>query len=129
MQKGFLLLETVMVGFFLLTASLVCFSFGMLDRQRAESDASHAAVYLAKEQVARIVSDAEHYRGYTGEIPWLGGGKPDIKNLNGRSYEVQTTMKNADEGHKLREVTVYVRWESAGQRREEKFRKLVDCGG
>ena len=129
MQKGFLLIETVIVGLLLVTASLVCVSYGMLNRQREESEASHAAVYLAREQIARISSDAGHYRGYTGDIAWLGEGQPDIKNLNGRAYEVYTTMKSADEGVSLREVTVYVRWNSAGRTREEKFRKLVDCGG
>ena len=129
MQKGFLLIETVVIGLLLVTASLVCVSYGMLNRQREESEASHAAVYLAREQIARISSDAEHYRGYTGDISWLGTAGPDIKNLNGRVYEVYTAMKPADEGNSLREVTVRVRWSCAGRIREEKFRKLVNCGG
>ena len=69
MEKGFLLLETAVTGFLLVTASLLCFSYGMLNRQRAESEASHAAVYLAREQMARIEANAAFYRGYTGDIP------------------------------------------------------------
>ena len=129
MEKGFLLLETAVTGFLLVTASLLCFSYGMLNRQRAESEASHAAVYLAREQMARIEANAVFYRGYTGDIPWLGDSGPDIKNLNGREYEVETTMRGAEEGAGLREVTVCVSWNGAGDKREEKFRKLVDCGG
>lgn len=129
MQKGFLLLETAVVSFLVVTAALICTSYAVLNRQREVSEAQYTAVFLAQEQLARIEADAAHYKNYSGEITWLGSGNGvSIGMLNGRSYQVRTDMGASAAGPGIREVIVHVTWENGERQQEQIYRKLVDCG-
>ncbi len=123
-EKGFALVETVILGAILTVASLICLSFAVLNEQHRRNEAEVTAVFLAQEQMALAEAKPAAYLRSATSLPWLGdGANPVVRNHV--AFEIATEIAGAEGSAFLRDIRVAVRWPERGTVREKRFHRLV----
>lgn len=107
-ERGFWLVEAVVVCFVLTTLAASLFIYPMLNRERVDYGLRITAAYLAREQIAHIEMNPAWY---SGDVGWLGAGDEPIT-LNGHVFKVSTVVSEAGD-NSLCEVSVTVTWTAA----------------
>ena len=123
-EKGFALVEAVVLGAILSVASLICLSFAVLNEQRMQSEAEVTATFLAQEQMALAEAKPAAYLRSASSLPWLGDdSSPVVRNRV--AFEIETQVAGYEGNAFLRDIQVTVRWPVKDRMRERHFHKLV----
>ena len=123
-EKGFFLLETIVLGTILIAAASVTYLFSAASRQQLHNEAAIAAAFLGQEQIARIEGKSKNELNTLGSVGWLGEGTNPVA-LNGYEFDVKTEIKPY-EGTGIRYVAVTLSWTENGKKVSQTYRKLVD---
>lgn len=124
-QKGYFLLETIILGAILTAAVSVTLVFSMARRQCLHNEAAVAAAFLGQEQIAFIEAEPKAVIASAASFDWLGNGSEPIE-LNGCRYMVSTRLEAAEDV-RFRLVTVTLSWEENNKTVTHTCRKLVYC--
>lgn len=124
-QKGFFLLETVILGAVLTAAVSVTLVFSMARRQCLHNEAAVTAAFLGQEQIALIEAEPKAVIAAATSFDWLGKGTEPIE-MNGSKYMVETRLEPAEDV-RFRLVTVTLSWEENNKKVTQKCQKLVSC--
>lgn len=123
-QRGFFLLEALVLSFLVLGCGVSIAEYRVLAESRVAAGAEITAAYLAQEQNAWIEGQKASYLRAHGMIPWLGGETADPER-NGTRFEISSSVSPHPEAPALAAVETRVRWQTGKRQREEIYRKLV----
>lgn len=124
-EKGFFLAEAIVISFILLGMSACMVMYKNAVAMRTDNAARTTAIFLAREQIARVGERAAKNAVSPGSAAWLGDAS-DLT-LNGFRFAVDTDVALYDADFFRVEVTV--KFDVRGKRGEEKFERLVKNGG
>lgn len=124
-EKGFFLIDTVILGAVLIAAASVSYLFNAASRQQLNNEAAIAAAFLGQEQIARIEAKPINELSIMSTAAWQGNGTNPVV-LNGKEFYIDTTLE-AVEGGRFRLVNVKVSWTEDAKTVTQTYRKLVAC--
>ncbi len=123
-QRGFFLMEALVLSFLVLGCGASAVAYRMLAESRVTAGAEITAAYLAQEQNAWIEGQQASYLRANGTVSWLGKGTTDLER-NGTQFEISSSISPHPETDKLASVETRIRWQAGGRQREKTYRKLV----
>ena len=123
-QRGFLLLEALVLSFLVLGCGASAFAYRTLVESRVAAGAEITAAYLAQEQNAWIEGQPASYLRANGTIPWRGQETAALER-NGTHFEISSSVSPHPETNALASVETRIRWQTGGRPREKTYRKLV----
>lgn len=123
-QRGFFLLEALVLSLLVLGCGASVVAYRSLAEKRVAAGAEITAAYLAQEQNAWIERQTASYLRANGTISWLGGETKAVER-NGARFEVLSSVSPHTETNDLALVVTRVRWQTGKREREETYRKLV----
>jgi hypothetical protein len=127
-DKGFFLLETVVLGLILFAAAGVFGTYAISSRLRADSENRLTAAFLAQKQLACVQGNATVLKAAAGSIPWQDPASVQPILKNGKEFYIKTDLQNTED-EVLKQVEVVVQWQERGKTCQLKFVKLVKCDG
>ena len=123
-QRGFFLLETLVLSFLVLGCGALVAAYRTLAESRVAAGAEITAAYLAQEQNAWIEGQSASYLRTHGTMLWRGG-ETAVLERNGTQFEISSSVSTHPETSALASVETRVRWQIGERAREETYRKLV----
>lgn len=123
-QRGFFLLEALVLSFLVLGCGALTVAYRALAESRAVAGAEITAAYLAQEQNAWIEGQSASYLRAHGTISWRGQEKAALER-NGTRFEISSSVSPHPETNALASIETRVRWQIGGRAREGTYRKLV----
>lgn len=121
-DRGFFLVEALLMSLLLMALSGVFAMYQLSERMHADNRAHVAAVFLAQEEMSYLMEQGSKGRLRPGELPWLGADGANF--LNGKEYEARADIVAAD-GDGFCRAQVTVAWEQNGKKRRVVFERLV----
>ncbi|MBQ4421848.1 MAG: hypothetical protein II880_02035 [Schwartzia sp.] len=123
-QRGFFLLEALVLSFLVLGCGALTVAYRALAESRAVAGAEITAAYLAQEQNAWIEGQSASYLRAHGTIFWRGQEKAALER-NGTRFEISSSVSQHPETNALASIETRVRWQIGGRAREGTYRKFV----
>lgn len=122
-QQGWMLLETILLGFILIVGASCLPLYQQSIGLRQADGARTTALFLAREEYSRIQWRADHNFSAlpAGDIGWLGA--PAVLHGNGGAYDVCAVVGSGDDVSRLLTVSVY--WQSGSQHGLVTFERLL----
>ncbi len=115
-ERGFFLVEVLVLSFLLLACSSFALVYRSLSRNRVETAMAITAAYLAQEQFALIEAQPSSYIHKPGALSMT---------KNDTRFEMLSSLSPHAASTDLMEAEVRVRWQANGHEREASYRKLV----
>ena len=122
-DKGFFLLETLLLCLILMALSGVFTAYRCSERMHEDNKAHIAAVFLAGEQMAYVMEKGSEGKLRPGDLEWLGA--EDALSMNRKRYEARTEISVLEEDTAFFRIRVTILWEQSGKRRQVHFERLV----
>lgn len=127
-EKGFFLLETVILGMILFAAAGAFSAYAVSMRLQADSENRLTAAFLAKKQLACVQGNPAALKGGSGSIPWQDPADTQPILKNGKVFYVKTNLQNTED-ETLKRVEVVVDWQDRKKTCQLTFVKWVSCDG
>ena len=122
-DKGFFLLEALLLCLVLMALSGVFSAYRLSEQMHADIKAHIAAIFLAQEQMAYVAEKGSEGKLSTGRLSWLGS--EEALSLNRKNYEVYADVAALDAGTGICRVQVTAAWEQSGKARRVSFERMV----
>ena len=123
-EKGFLLIETLVLGMLLLAVSGMLIFYRAAIGLQKHSEFETTAAFLAQEQLACVEAASPDCWRTHGSLDWMGEGKMPLL-CNGCSFVVETAVADGAESFSLRKVRVQVSWTEHGQPQRFALERMV----
>ena len=122
-QKGYFLLETVILGAVMLAAASTVLVFSMASRLCVHNETAVAAAFLCQEQLAYIEAQDKTILASADSMTWQGKNSEQVE-LNGHKYMITTKITPYDDPGFCKAV-VTICWDEKDRKVEQKYQKLV----
>ena len=123
-EKGFLLIETLVLGILLLAVSGMLIFYRAAIGLQKHSEFETTAAFLAQEQMACVeAASPARWRNHAA-LDWMGEGEMPLL-CNGCSFMVETAVADGAESFSLRKVRVQVSWTEHGQPQRFALERMV----
>lgn len=119
-EKGFALLETIVLSFILVGLSAVVYSFHTAVKTEKILNTRAQALYLAEEEFAYLLDKREKGELHEGNYDFLG----ETTELNNVKFNVNADVKK-DLNHNILTAKVTVKWNVFQKERELKLERLI----
>ncbi len=121
-ERGFMLLEVLLLSFILVGFSAVMYSYYSSIRMEKMIMAREAALYLAEEEMNYLMDKRDKNELFEGEYDYLGEHE---LNLNSVDYEVTAEVENNTSDANLFNAKVTVKWKIFQKERELKVERII----
>lgn len=121
-ERGFMLLEVLLLSFILVGFSAVMYSYYSSIRIEKMIMAREAALYLAEEEMNYLMDKRDKNELFEGEYDYLGEHE---LNLNSVDYEVTAEVENNTSDANLFNAKVTVKWKIFQKERELKVERII----
>ena len=115
-ERGFFLVEVLVLSFLLLACSSFALVYRSLARSRVETASEITAAYLVQERLARIEAQPASYIHEQASV---------TVEKNDTRFEISSAVSPCAESAGLVEAEARIRWQANGKEREVSYRKLV----
>lgn len=121
-ERGFMLLEVLLLSFILVGFSAVIYSYYSSIRMEKMIMAREVALYLAEEEMNYLLDKRDNGELFLGKYDYLGEHE---LNLNSIDYEVTADVENNASNINFFNAKVTVKWKIFQKERELKIEKMI----
>ena len=121
-ERGFMLLEVVLLSFILVGFSAVMYSYYSSIRMEKMIMAREAALYLAEEEMNYLMDKRDSNELFIGKYDYLGEHE---LNLNSVDYEITAEVENNANDANFFNAKVTVKWKIFQKERELKVERMI----
>lgn len=121
-ERGFMLLEVLLLSFILVGFSAVMYSYYSSIRMEKMIMAREAALYLAEEEMNYLMDKRDNGELFIGKYDYLGEHE---LNLNSVDYEVTAEVENNANDANFFNAKVTVKWKIFQKERELKVEGII----